>query len=69
MSEPTKTPKKMPKIKCPQCKEPTFWEDNPYRPFCGERCKQVDLGNWADGSYSLPAQEEAPSLSEDDEIN
>ncbi|MDX2469107.1 MAG: DNA gyrase inhibitor YacG [SAR324 cluster bacterium] len=57
------------KVKCPTCKEPTFWEDNPYRPFCSERCKQVDLGNWADGSYSLPSEEESPSINEDDEIN
>ena len=28
--------------------------DNPYRPFCSERCKLIDLGAWADGSYNIP---------------
>lgn len=28
-------------------------EDAPYRPFCSERCKLVDLGRWLDGSYAI----------------
>jgi endogenous inhibitor of DNA gyrase (YacG/DUF329 family) len=27
---------------------------NKFRPFCSERCKLIDLGAWADGSYSIP---------------
>ena len=27
--------------------------DNPSRPFCGERCKLIDLGAWAEGRYSI----------------
>jgi endogenous inhibitor of DNA gyrase (YacG/DUF329 family) len=33
------------------------WEGNPNRPFCSERCRLLDLGNWAAGKYSLPAEE------------
>lgn len=31
--------------------------DNPFRPFCSERCKLVDLGNWISGTYSVPVME------------
>jgi len=41
------------KIKCPACKKPVAWANNPHRPFCSERCATVDLGNWADNKYSL----------------
>jgi endogenous inhibitor of DNA gyrase (YacG/DUF329 family) len=28
-------------------------EDAPFRPFCSQRCKLVDLGRWLDGTYSV----------------
>jgi len=40
-------------VKCPICKEPAPWRDNPFRPFCSERCKLIDLGNWAGGKYNI----------------
>jgi endogenous inhibitor of DNA gyrase (YacG/DUF329 family) len=32
----------------------------PYRPFCSERCRSIDLGSWLDGAYriSSPVSEE-----------
>ena len=30
-----------------------------YRPFCGKRCADIDLGRWLKGSYAIPT-EEAP---------
>ena len=45
-------------VKCPQCGAPVRWvPENPYRPFCSERCKQIDLGAWASESYRVPANE------------
>lgn len=42
-------------VQCPTCKKTIPWSaDNPYRPFCSERCKLIDLGAWADGSYNIP---------------
>jgi hypothetical protein len=29
---------------------------NPYRPFCCERCRLIDLGAWADESYRVPGK-------------
>jgi hypothetical protein len=56
------------KIRCPHCNEMTTWEENPYRPFCSERCKLLDLGAWADGEYRVPgAPVPADSAEDDDE--
>ena len=41
---------------CPVCKAPVEWGPAaPFRPFCSERCKLVDLGAWANESYRIPA--------------
>ncbi|MBI5408585.1 MAG: DNA gyrase inhibitor YacG [Nitrospirae bacterium] len=41
------------KVKCPTCKQWTEWRDNPFRPFCSERCKLIDLGAWASDAYKI----------------
>lgn len=41
---------------CPHCGRPSDWKGNPYRPFCSERCKLIDLGKWASGKYSIPGE-------------
>ena len=48
-------PKKQ--VKCPSCRKPVSWKDNPHRPFCSERCATVDLGNWADNQYSFKGEQ------------
>jgi hypothetical protein len=46
-------------IPCPVCKNPTIYsKKNPYRPFCSERCKLIDLGEWLDGNYYIQAEED-----------
>lgn len=43
-------------VACPCCGGKSLYApDNPYRPFCSERCKNVDLGAWATESYRVPA--------------
>ena len=51
-------------MKCPTCHQPTTYRDNPFRPFCSERCKLIDFGAWANEEYAVPA-EEAPPQPED----
>jgi endogenous inhibitor of DNA gyrase (YacG/DUF329 family) len=42
-------------VKCPTCGNPAIYApSNPFRPFCSERCKLIDLGAWADGKYAIP---------------
>ena len=49
-------------VKCPRCAKQTIYsKENPYRPFCSERCKLIDLGNWADGKYSIEGKKIDPS--------
>lgn len=40
---------------CPTCEKPSP-ADGPYRPFCSQRCKLVDLGRWLDGDYVVPGE-------------
>mgnify|MGYP003626030066 CR=1 FL=1 len=47
---------------CPACQEETNVNTtNPHRPFCSERCKLIDLGNWASGTYAIPVSEQNQS--------
>ena len=46
-------------IKCSYCRKSTTWDENPYRPFCSERCKLIDLGNWASEEYRIKGEPEA----------
>jgi hypothetical protein len=45
------------KLKCPRCGKETESAGNPFRPFCSERCKTIDLGNWIQGSYRIPTRD------------
>lgn len=38
----------------------TTWQENPWRPFCSEKCKLTDLGRWASGEYRLEGEPAAP---------
>ena len=45
-------------VKCPQCGKAVQWlPANRFRPFCSERCKQIDLGAWASENYRVPTVE------------
>ncbi len=46
------------KVACPTCNKVVEWRpENTWRPFCSERCKMIDLGQWADEKFKLPVQE------------
>ena len=49
------------KASCPICKRPTDSDANAEFPFCSERCRLLDLGNWASEKYviSSPAFDES----------
>jgi endogenous inhibitor of DNA gyrase (YacG/DUF329 family) len=38
-----------------------------YRPFCSERCRLIDLGEWATGSYAIPVNEPMDESEPDDQ--
>jgi endogenous inhibitor of DNA gyrase (YacG/DUF329 family) len=42
---------------CPQCGQSVRLDDsNPWRPFCSERCKLIDLGEWFSGGRTIPGE-------------
>ena len=40
-------------MKCPTCNKEVEYAGNPYRPFCSERCKLIDLDNWLSERYRI----------------
>jgi len=50
MSEPARI------VACPTCSKRVKWTTkNAFRPFCSERCKLIDLGEWAAERHRIPA--------------
>jgi len=44
------------KLSCRTCKKPLPEPLGTLGPFCSERCRIMDLGAWADGSYQVPGE-------------
>ncbi|MFN5512854.1 MAG: DNA gyrase inhibitor YacG [Burkholderiales bacterium] len=45
-------------VPCPTCRQPAeFSSANRFRPFCSERCKQIDLGAWASENFRIEGQD------------
>jgi endogenous inhibitor of DNA gyrase (YacG/DUF329 family) len=54
-------------VNCPTCGKPVEWRpENRWRPFCSERCRQIDLGAWANEEYRVPVREDPPEPSTND---
>jgi endogenous inhibitor of DNA gyrase (YacG/DUF329 family) len=48
-------------VPCPRCGQPAlFSAQNKWRPFCSERCKLIDLGQWASEGYRVPVEDAPP---------
>ena len=51
-------------VTCPACRgDSVYAASNPYRPFCSERCKNRDFGDWASEAFRVPTEappDEAP---------
>jgi len=55
-------------MKCPICKKDVE-PGGPYAPFCSDRCRLIDLGNWASEKYRIPAPAEPESRDESENQN
>ncbi|PWT76302.1 MAG: DNA gyrase inhibitor YacG [Proteobacteria bacterium] len=54
-------------VACPQCGKLSPWSStNPHRPFCSERCKLIDFGQWATETYRIPHSETGPDPGQSD---
>jgi len=53
---------------CPICKKPSAPRPaNKNAPFCSARCKAVDLGQWLDEKYAVPAADQSAPNPNDEE--
>ena len=43
-------------VSCPTCKKKFEYYSSEYRPFCSEKCRLIDLGQWLTESYTVPVQ-------------
>lgn len=50
--------------RCPICRKAVVLPKDGHLPegfpFCSERCRQIDLGRWADGTYLVPGRSVLP---------
>lgn len=43
------------RLLCPTCQREIQWSDEfPFRPFCSERCRLIDLGAWLTEKHVIP---------------
>lgn len=54
----------MPLVRCPICGKRFDSDESSDLPFCGERCRSIDLGRWLGEAYSVPVER-----LEDDELD
>ncbi len=48
------------KVTCPTCKGTAIYSTtNPWRPFCSERCREIDLGAWATERFHVAVKDDA----------
>ncbi len=67
MSTPTNKKRLVP---CPECrKDAIFSPENPYRPFCSERCKMIDLGLWANEEHKISSPINTNTIDDEDLLN
>jgi endogenous inhibitor of DNA gyrase (YacG/DUF329 family) len=54
-------------VECPHCGKPVLWtEASKWRPFCSDRCRLIDLGDWLAEKHAIPT-EDAPLDQEETE--
>ncbi|XHS80535.1 DNA gyrase inhibitor YacG [Burkholderiaceae bacterium UC74_6] len=57
-------------VPCPTCKgDSVYGPNNPWRPFCCERCRQIDLGAWASESFRVEATPPADPDEQNNALN
>jgi endogenous inhibitor of DNA gyrase (YacG/DUF329 family) len=52
------------RVTCPTCHRDLDWNNAPFRPFCSERCRLVDLGAWFTEQRGIPGENSVPDPQE-----
>ncbi len=53
------------RLRCRHC-DRAIGRDNPHLPFCGERCRLLDLGRWIDGAFRIAGEKTSKAEGEGD---
>jgi len=53
-------------VTCPTCGRELEWAAAPFRPFCSERCRLIDLGAWFSEQRSIPDESAAAESASDE---
>ena len=60
----------MREVDCPHCGKPVPWTpESRWRPFCSERCRLIDLGQWFGEEHAIPGEPTLVDESADDGSN
>ena len=51
-------------VTCPTCGRELEWATAPFRPFCSERCRLIDLGAWFSEQRAVPGESAATESDE-----
>lgn len=55
-------------VACPTCGKPVTWtEEAKWRPFCSERCRLIDLGEWLQESHRIPGDKSAAEYEDEND--
>lgn len=53
-------------VRCPTCGKQVRWsKESKWRPFCSERCRLIDLGEWIAERHSIPGEPHRPHDDDD----
>jgi len=62
----------MHEVNCPNCQKTVAWtNESRWKPFCSERCKLIDLGEWFDETNRISDKQESAQeyLPPEDSLN
>lgn len=57
----------LPLLRCPICQR-EVQPDDPNMPFCSDRCRVIDLGNWASEKYVISKPNHPAEFAEDEDL-
>jgi endogenous inhibitor of DNA gyrase (YacG/DUF329 family) len=55
-------------LRCPVCKKEVA-ADDPNMPFCSDRCRSIDLGNWATEKYVISKPHDPSEFEQTEEFD
>jgi endogenous inhibitor of DNA gyrase (YacG/DUF329 family) len=56
-------------VKCPTCQRAVLWTaENIFKPFCSERCRLIDLGEWIMEEKRIAGESLLPEGDDDEDV-